>query len=239
MMTTLVLAMTADGKISDAQKSPPTFGSPRDRLHLEEQMASADAILVGSGTLADGGEAVLVSQPELIQARTARGLAPQPTQIIASRSGKIDRNLPFFSQPFSRWLITTKAGSADWADPSKFDRVLVCETTDGEIDWQVVSSQLTELGIHTICFLGGAELAASLFAANFIDELWLTICPLIYGGAAAPSPVAGAGFTPDLAPRLELLSVDRIDRELFIHYRVTKIQQSARSVSHSEVASSV
>jgi 5-amino-6-(5-phosphoribosylamino)uracil reductase len=222
MKTTLVLAMTADGKISDVQKLPPTFGSTKDRSHLEEQMAIADAILVGSGTLADGGEAVLVAQPELIQARTARGQAPQPIQIIASRSGKIDRHLPFFRQPFSRWLITTQAGAIEWADLSKFDRVLVCETNEGEIDWQVVSNRLTELGIHTICFLGGAELAASLFAANFIDELWLTICPFIYGGAAAPSPVAGAGFTPELAPRLELLSVDRIDRELFVHYRVTK-----------------
>jgi 5-amino-6-(5-phosphoribosylamino)uracil reductase len=222
MKTTLVLAMTADGKISDVRKSPPTFGSPRDRSHLEEQMAMADAILVGSGTLADGGEAVLVSQPELIQARTTRGQASQPIQIIASRSGRIDRDLPFFSQPFSRWLITTKAGATNWADLSKFDRVLVCETIDGEIDWQVVSSQLTELGIHTLCFLGGSELAASLFAANFIDELWLTICPFIYGGSAAPSPVSGTGFTPELAPRLELVSVDRIDRELFVHYRVDK-----------------
>jgi 5-amino-6-(5-phosphoribosylamino)uracil reductase len=222
MKTTLVLAMTADGKISDVRKSAPTFGSPRDRSHLEEQMALADAILVGSGTLADGGEAVLVSQPELVRARTARGLPPQPTQIIASRSGKIDRNLPFFSQPFSRWLITTNAGATDWADLSKFDRVLVCETIEGEIDWQVVSSQLAELGINTICFLGGAELAASLFAANFIDELWLTICPFIYGGTAAPSPVAGAGFTPELAPRLELLSVERIDGEIFVNYRVNK-----------------
>ena len=100
----------------------------------------------------------------------------------------------------------------------------MCETTAGEIDWQVVSSQLTKLGIHTLCFLGGSELAASLFAANFIDELWLTICPFIYGGATAPSPVSGVGFTPELAPRLELLSIDRIDRELFIHYQVTKTQ---------------
>jgi 5-amino-6-(5-phosphoribosylamino)uracil reductase len=223
MKITLVLAMTADGKISDVQKSPPTFGSPRDRSHLEEQMAIADAILVGSGTLADGGEAVLVSQPELFQARTARGLTPQPTQIIASRSGKIDRNLPFFSQPFARWLITTKIGATNWTDLSKFDRVLVCETIEGEIDWQIVRDRLTELGINTICFLGGSELAASLFAANFIDELWLTICPVIYGGAAAPSPVAGVGFTPELAPRLVLLSVDRIDGELFVHYRVNKI----------------
>jgi 5-amino-6-(5-phosphoribosylamino)uracil reductase len=222
MKTTLVLAMTADGKISDVRKSPPTFGSERDYAHLEEQMALADAILVGSGTLNDGGNAVLVAKPELVGARLDRSQSSQPIQIICSRTGKIDRELPFFSQPISRWLLTTQVGSIDWLDLSKFDRVLVCETRDGDIDWELVTSRFTELGIQNICFLGGSELAASLFAANFIDELWLTVCPFIYGGSIAPSPVSGAGFTPEMAPRLELLSVDRVEQELFLHYRVKK-----------------
>jgi 5-amino-6-(5-phosphoribosylamino)uracil reductase len=222
LKTTLVLAMTADGKISDVRKSPPTFGSERDYAHLEEQMAVADAILVGSGTLNDGGNAVLVAKPELVKARLDRSQSSQPIQIICSRSGKIDRELPFFSQPISRWLLTTQVGSTDWVDLSKFDRVLICETADGDIDWELVTQKLTELGIERICFLGGSELAASLFAAKFVDELWLTVCPFIYGGSTAPSPVSGVGFTPESAPRLELLSADRIDQEIFLNYRVIK-----------------
>ena len=222
MKTTLVLAMTADGKISDVTKSPPTFGSKRDFAHLEEQIMHSDVVLVGSGTLNDGGSA-LETRPELIQARLDRGKSAQPPQIICSRSGKIDPNLPFFSQPIERWLLTTTQGSINWLDLKSFDRVLVCETADGrDLDWQVVKVKLAELAVETICFLGGSELAASLFAANFIDELWLTICPFIYGGTNAPSPVSGSGFTPELAPRLTLLSVERVEQELFLHYRVDK-----------------
>jgi 5-amino-6-(5-phosphoribosylamino)uracil reductase len=224
MKTTLVLAMTADGKIADAAKSAPTFGSDRDYAHLEAQMALADAILVGSGTLQDGGSAVLVTRPDLIQARIDRGQSPQPSQIICSRSGAFSSDLPFFNQLIDRWLLTTKIGAANWQDGKSFDRVLICETADSkDIDWDVVTLRLTELGIRNICFLGGSELAASLFAANFIDDLWLTICPFIYGGSAAPSPVSGSGFTPALAPRLTLLSVDRVDQEIFLHYQVHKI----------------
>jgi 5-amino-6-(5-phosphoribosylamino)uracil reductase len=227
MKTTLVLAMTADGKIADVAKSAPTFGSDRDYAHLEAQMALADAILVGSGTLKDGGSVVLVAKPELVQARIDRGQSPQPPQIICSRSGKFDAQIPFFSQPIDRWLLTTKIGAKNWQDGTSFDRVLICETADGkDISWEAVTSNLTELGIHNICFLGGSELAASLFAANFIDDLWLTICPVIYGGSAAPSPVSGSGFTPDLAPRLTLLSVDRVEQEIFLHYQVQKIVKS-------------
>ena len=223
MKVTLVLAMTADGKIADVAKSPPTFSSDRDYAHLVEQIALSDAILVGSGTLKDGGSVVLVDQPELIQARIDRGQPAQPPQIICSRSGKIDAKLPFFSQPIDRWLLTTKKGASAWQSGESFSRVIGCETADGsDIDWQAVTSELTKLGIENICFLGGSELAASLFAANFIDELWLTVCPFIYGGSAAPTPVSGSGFTPDLAPKLTLLSVDRVEQEIFLHYRVQK-----------------
>ena len=211
MKTTLVLAMTADGKIADATKSPPTFSSDRDSAHLEEQIALADAILVGSGTLDDGGSVVLVNTPALIQSRIDRGKPAQPPQIICSRSGKIDPQLPFFSQPIDRWLLTTTSGATDWHDSPKerlrqrdsFSRILICETPDGkDLDWQVVKIELAKLNIENICFLGGSELAASLFAAKFIDELWLTVCPVIYGGSTSPTPVSGAGFTPDLAPKL-------------------------------------
>jgi 5-amino-6-(5-phosphoribosylamino)uracil reductase len=223
MKTTLVLAMTADGKISDATKSPPTFSSERDYAHLEAQIALADVILVGSGTLSDGGSVVLVQNPELIQARIDRGVTVQPPQIIASRSGKIDASLPFFSQPIERWLLTTTTGAKDWQNRDSFSKIITCETADGkDIDWPSVKSKLAEFNIEKICFLGGSELAASLFAASFIDELWLTVCPTIYGGSAAPSPVSGAGFTPDTAPKLTLISADRVEQELFLHYQVQK-----------------
>ncbi len=225
MKTTLVLAMTADGKISDVTKSAPSFGSPQDYAHMAAQIMRSDAVLVGSGTLNDGGSTV-ETKPELIQARLAQGKSAQPPQIICSRSGNIDPTLPFFRQPIDRWLLTTKTGATNWLQRDSFDQVLVCETADGQdLDWQAVKVKLAELGVENICFLGGAELAASLFAANFIDELWLTICPFIYGGSTAPSPVAGVGFTPELAPRLELLSVDRVDQELFLHYKVKKNNQ--------------
>lgn len=220
MKTTLVLAMTADGKISDVTKSAPSFGSKRDYAHLEQQIMMSDVVLVGSGTLNDGGTAI-ETNPALIQARLDRGVSVQPPQIICSRSGKLDPSLPFFSQSIERWLLTTTSGAVEWLERTSFDRILVCETADGkDLDWAVVKVKLAELAVENICFLGGAELAASLFAADFIDELWLTVCPVIYGGTTSPSPVAGVGFTPASAPKLKLLSVEQVEQELFLHYQV-------------------
>ena len=49
--TTVVLAMSADGKIADVKRSPARFGSAADKAHLEKQVAQVDAVLFGAGTL--------------------------------------------------------------------------------------------------------------------------------------------------------------------------------------------
>jgi 5-amino-6-(5-phosphoribosylamino)uracil reductase len=90
-----------------------------------------------------------------------------------------------------------------------------------KIDWINAFQQLAKLGIQRLAVLGGGELVASLLEVHLIDELWLTICPLIFGGVNAPTPVEGSGFFADVAPRLELLEVINIDQEVFLHYRLS------------------
>ena len=105
---------------------------------------------------------------------------------------------------------------------SKFDRTLTTNTIDGEIDWIDAFQQLETLGIKRLAILGGGKLVASVLAAGLIDELWLTVCPLILGGVDAPTPVEGKGFLADLAPKLELLAVKQVGGEVFLHYRVDR-----------------
>lgn len=220
--TTVVLAMSADGKIADAMREPARFSSAADQQHLEQQIAAADGVLFGAGTLRAYGTTLSVSHSELLQKRQQQNLSPQPVQIVASRTAEINPQIRFFRQRVPHWLITTKSGAKQWEAGSQFEQILVCDTrNDGEINWKSAFEQLSTLGLSHLAVLGGGELVASLMAANLIDEFWLTVCPLILGGANAPTPVAGTGFYPEnLAPRLELLSVKAIDQEVFLHYRL-------------------
>jgi 5-amino-6-(5-phosphoribosylamino)uracil reductase len=216
--TTVVLAMSADGKISDIARSHPRFGSQQDFDHLEQQVALADAVLFGAATLKAGGTAMRVLKPELIEQRLASGKPDQPIQIVCTRSGNIDPAIKFFQQPIPRYLLTTSTGAQHWQNKPDFDFVL---PASGEsIDWHQAFSVLHEHGIKTIAVLGGGEIVAALLEADLIDELHLTICPLLLGSKDAPNPVEGAGFSQEDAPRLELMSVRRVEHELFLHYRV-------------------
>ncbi len=218
--TTVVLAMSADGKIADIHRTAARFGSPVDRAHLETLIAQSDGVLFGAGTLRAYGTTLPVLQSDLLRSRQQQKKTDQPVQIVASRSAVLDPDYRFFRQPVPRWLITTHAGSQLWQGKPAFDKIFTLETAQGEIDWETFFQELRVLGIDRLLILGGGELVASLLAVNLIHELWLTICPLLLGGSAAPTPVAGAGFLANFAPRLELLTVQTIEQEVFLHYQL-------------------
>ena len=216
--------MTADGKIADVGRSPARFSSAADRVHLEKQISLVDGVLFGAATLRAYGTTLPICDPHLLASRKQLSKPLQPVQIVCSASGEIDPQLRFFSQPVPRWLLTTSAGAKYWQGlaEGKFERILVAENTSENppyLNWQKAFAQFAQLGWQKLAILGGGELVASLLALNLIDEFWLTVCPVIFGGAAAPTPVGGTSLSPQ---RLELLSVDRIDQEIFLHYRLQR-----------------
>jgi 5-amino-6-(5-phosphoribosylamino)uracil reductase len=212
--TTAVLAMTADGKIASGDHGPPEFGSEADRAHLEDRIAEADAVLFGAATLRAHGTTVLVPQAKLHQGR-------QPPQIVGTRSARLDPQLPFFRQPVPRWLLSTRAGAAAWQQrPECFERTFTAERADGAIDWPSALAELAQAGVVRLAAIGGGELVASLLAVGAIDDIWLTVCPVVLGGRSAPTPVEGEGFPLAQAPRLSLLSARPVGEEIFLHYRV-------------------
>lgn len=217
--TTVVLAMSADGKIADYERSPARFSSLADKLHLEEQIAAADAVLFGAGTLRAYGTTMRVFESQLIQQRYQQKLPPQPLQIVVSATGNIDRQLRFFRQPVPRCLLTTSSGAQPWQNTSEFEQIIICDTsTKSKIDWKDAGQKMSALGLNRLTVLGGGEIVAAMLTADLIDELWLTVCPLLLGGNA-PTPVEGVGFTEAIAPRLELISAKVIASEVFLHYR--------------------
>jgi 5-amino-6-(5-phosphoribosylamino)uracil reductase len=178
-------------------------------------------VLFGAGTLRAYGTTLRISQPELLQYRQQLGKPLQPVHIVASRSGNLDPTWRFFQQPIPRWLVSTAAGGKQWQQQAGFEKLLIPDEAASEIDWLLAFEQLAQLGLQRIAILGGGELVASLLQVNLVDEFWLTVCPLILGGVSAPTPVEGFGFLADAAPRLELLSVETVNHEVFLHYSLS------------------
>jgi 5-amino-6-(5-phosphoribosylamino)uracil reductase len=226
--TTVILAMTADGKIADYQSSAARFGSVNDRTHFEQQVSLADGVLFGAGTLRAYGTTMSVSNSLLLQARKMRSQLPQPIQIVVSASGNLDPHWRFFQQSIPRWLITIPGNDGKWQSKTEFERIviapMIAQEKNSIINWTKTFQQLAELGLNKLAILGGGELVASLLAEDLINELWLTVCPIIFGGKSAPTPVGGTGFIQSQGKKLQLLEIKHIEQELFLHYLVTSNQ---------------
>ena len=242
---TAILAMSADGKITDAKQSAARFSAAADQSHLERQVASADATLFGASTLRAYCTTLSVSDPGLIEQRRSQGKPDQPVQIVCSASGNLNSRWRFFQQPIPRRLITTLEGLQYWKDhlepPSArpqykspaveqkfFEHVLI---TERPFDWHKVMQNLyagtsglsaiaSRRPIKQLLVMGGGELVASLLADELVDELYLTVCPLLIGGKTAPTPVGGLGFTLPRTPQLKLESAEVEGDEVFLHYTV-------------------
>ncbi|NEO26672.1 MAG: RibD family protein [Kamptonema sp. SIO4C4] len=216
--TTVILAMSADGKITDQARSPARFGSSQDKAHLERQIAENDAVLFGGGTLRAYHTSLSVKTPALLAQRQKANLPPQPIQIVCSRRADFDPNWRFFQQPFPRWLLTPPENAHPWQTLPHFERILTIENWH----WPAILAQLSAFGIQKLAILGGGQLVAQLLHAHCVDELWLTVCPVLFGGKTTPTPVDGEGFLAAQAPQLELLTVQQIDQEVFLHFACQK-----------------
>jgi riboflavin biosynthesis pyrimidine reductase len=75
---------------------------------------------------------------------------------------------------------------------------------------------------------GGGEINGALFQANLVDEIYLTLCPTIFGGRHAPTMADGTGIERlTAARRLKLKAQHRAGEELFLVYSVADKESAA------------
>ena len=171
-----MLAVSLDGRLAPPDGGAAQLGGPGDRRVLAEARAWADAALVGAETLRRHGSTCLIRQPDLLDQRRRQGRGGQPHALVLSRTGALPAAMSFWKQPLQRWWLRPReAGSSPTAAP--FDRQLPFDSL------LELRQQLAGLGLSRLVLLGGADLASQWLAAGLVDELQLTLCPLLLGGA--------------------------------------------------------
>jgi riboflavin-specific deaminase-like protein len=214
----LNVAVTADGKIATANRAVHSFGSARDREHLYELRATADAVMCGARTV-ETSDATLGNGGEKYRRRRLRnGLAEYPLRVVVSGSGSIDPGARIFQRHFSPLIVlATRCVSAErW----RRLRTLADEVKlagDTEVDWRAVLRWLRKKWkVERLLCEGGGALNDALFRAGLVDEVHMTFCPKIFGGRQAPTLADGLGQAKlAAAANFKLASICREKDELF------------------------
>lgn len=143
-----------------------------------------DAVLVGSGTLLKEGYGPIRLGDEDVAWREKRGLAPHPTLVVATRSLSVDPSHRMLTEaPVRPIVLTQDEGTAGRRDayPPVAD-VLVSGTDT--IDFRRAKRALADRGLSRVLCEGGPTVLGALTADDAIDELCLTISPVLAGPGA-------------------------------------------------------
>ena len=208
------MAMTADGKIASANRAVSTFGSRADHAHLLALRDCADAILTGAGTLN--------GQPQVTLGPGPKSKANPPLRIIASGSGKVNlRHKIFRTKGAPVLVLTTEGISRARLKNLKAAAKAVKICGANKIDFKrALVWMRKEWGVKRLLCEGGGQLNDALFRAGVVDEVNLTVCPLILGGRESPSIAEGLGFAKlKDAVVFSLKSRRQLGGELFLVYR--------------------
>jgi riboflavin-specific deaminase-like protein len=214
-------AMTIDGKITTKNFSPVDFTSREDKLHLWQQRALADAVVVGYSTL-ERDNVRLALPAELREERVRSGKTPAPLRVIVSNSGKIDNQLKIFQSDVSPIHIFSTTRMPEKLRKVLDKKAILHLSRANIIDLRAMLRILAkEYGVRRIACEGGARLFRSFVELGLIDQLNLTIAPYLFGGKDAPTLTGLSKEFLAHSVRLRLASMRVVGEECFLTYRKT------------------
>jgi riboflavin biosynthesis pyrimidine reductase len=160
------------------------LGGPADRTVFRAIRAVADVILVAAGTARSENYHPITTTLEIAAARAARDQRDRPRLAILTRHLDLDLDGELFSAPEPPIVLTTDGAPVGRVEHAE-TLTTVLRFAGDRVDVTAGLRALRDLGAQVVLSEGGPTLIGQLALADVLDELCLTVSPLIVGGDAA------------------------------------------------------
>jgi riboflavin biosynthesis pyrimidine reductase len=209
---------SADGAVEIAGRSAG-LSNPADRRVYQLGSDLADVVLLGAGTAVIEEFRGVHPSEQTAQRRRRHRLSEVPPIAVVTSGRTLAPDAPVITEALTPTIVITSAAAprrqrAAWEEAGA--TVLIAGTDT--VDLAVAVDMLVQQGFGRIDCEGGPRLFGSLLAAGLVDELRLTISPLLVSGAA-DRIATGAGIEPTA---LELASVLADESTLLLRYLVKR-----------------
>jgi 3,4-dihydroxy 2-butanone 4-phosphate synthase/GTP cyclohydrolase II len=209
-LVTLSYAQSLDGSIAARRDSQLHLSGPESMAMTHRLRLAHDGILVGIGT-------VIADDPRL-NVRLVEGRDPQPVVLDSCLRLPLDARLLSGSRP--PWIATLPG-----ADPQKQAEleqrgVRILSLPAGEdrrISLPAVLGCLGDLGLDSLMVEGGASVITGFLAQGLVDNLVLTIAPVIIGGLGA---IEAPGAVPHY--RLDNPAYERMGEDFIVWGKISE-----------------
>jgi riboflavin biosynthesis pyrimidine reductase len=184
-----VMVATADGAARSPQGRSGGISSAGDRLVFGTIRGLSDVILVGADTFRLENYGPVRLHPALAKRRAEQGMPEVPRLAVVTSSGRLDETAPVFTEaPTPPLLLVPGTLPADRRAALEPVAEIV-EIGTESLDLHQGVAELAQRGLNRITVEGGPRLLGQLAALGLMDELCLTVTPLMSGGAYNGEPV--------------------------------------------------
>jgi riboflavin biosynthesis pyrimidine reductase len=208
-----------DGGATDDGTSGGLAG-PGDRALFNRMRQEADVILVGAGTVRienySGAQMSLAQRSD----RQSRGQTEVPPIAVITHSADFEHDAKLFTRTEVPPLILTSHETVDDARHrfgASADVIDASGRHADRVDPVAVLDILSARGLHRVHTEGGPSLISLLIELDLLDELCLTIAPILVGGQARRI-ATGSGEAHTRMRRSHLLT----DGEGYLYTRYVK-----------------
>lgn len=177
---------SADGGATTAGKSGG-LGGDGDKALFSVLRELADVILVGAATVRAEDYSGASPTTEQRAAREARGQAAVPPIAMLTRSGSVDPDAAVFGDTEVPPIVFTSAAAAPETRRALGDRAEVIDVSGPDPESLALAravSVLADRGLGRVLAEGGPGILGRLISDDLLDELCLTVAPVLVGGAA-------------------------------------------------------
>ena len=216
-------ATSADGKLSTRARRQVRISGEADFARVDRLRASADAVLVGVGT-------VLADDPSLVRhdrehrrtlhERGAVGDGP-PARVVADSRGRTPVDAAILEGAPPTYVFVSEAAPTDRREALVAAGATVHVAGAERVDLRSMCETLADGGANRLLVEGGGELIFSLFDAGLVDRLSVFLGPVVIGGREAPTLADGEGFLESEGfPELRLDGLERLDDGVLLEWDV-------------------
>ena len=187
MYVILNAAMSVDGKIS-TKNNDSSISSKMDLIRVHKLRSSVDGIMVGIST-------VLMDNP-ILSVRFPTRSTKNPSRIIIDSNARIplDSNIIRSSKKIQTIIATTHHASPRKIKQIQNKAAQVIVTGNRKVNIKKLFQILEKMSFKKILVEGGGEINWSVLKLGIINELIVTISPVVVGGRDAKTLVEGVGF---------------------------------------------
>ncbi len=208
------VAASLDGKISDETRRQIRLSCKEDLERVDRLRASADAIMVGIGTILADNPRLNVKSMELRERRLREGKGENPIKVVVDSRCRI----PEDAEVFDGNVIVAVSKLAEKKRVEKIERkARVVVFGEEKVDLNSLLGFLYQEGVRRVMVEGGGTLISSLLLQGLVDEAFIYYAPVFIGGASSPTICDGRSFGVPF--KTEILSVERIGEGILLHLR--------------------